>query len=47
MMSMKLSNIAILNIKRSDYRRIISLISKIVVINLMQNAGLTDKSGTL
>ena len=35
MMSMNLSDIAILNIKGSDYRCIISLISKNEVINLM------------
>ena len=38
MMSMNLSNIAILNIKGSDYSCIISLISKNEAINLMQNA---------
>ena len=42
-----LSNIAISNIKGSDYRCIITLISKKEVINLMQNAYLTEKSGTL
>ena len=47
MMSMNLSDIAILNIKGSDYRCIISLISKNEAINLMQNADLTKKSGTL
>ena len=47
MMSMNLSNIAILNIKGSDYCCIISLISKNEAINLMQNADLTEKSGTL
>ena len=46
-MSMNLSDIAILNIKDSDYRCIISLISKNEAINLMQNADLTEKSGTL
>ena len=46
-MSRNLSNIAILNIKGSDYRCIISLISKNEAINLMQNADLTGKSGTL
>ena len=46
MMSMNLSDIAILNIKGSDYCCIISLISKNEVINLMQNADLTEKSGT-
>ena len=47
MMSMNLSDIAILNIKGSDYRCIISLISKNEAINLLQNGDLTDKSGTL
>ena len=40
-------NIAILHIKGSDYRCIISLISKNETINLMQNSDLTVKSGTL
>ena len=47
MMSINLSDIAILNIKRSDYRCIISLISKSEAINLMQNVDLTEKSATL
>ena len=47
MMFMNLSNIAILNIDISDYRCIISLISKYEAINLLQNADLTEKSGTL
>ena len=47
MMSINLSNIAILNIKGSNYYCIISLISKNEAINLMQNADLTEKSGTL
>ena len=47
MMSMNLSNIAILNIKGSDYRCVISGISKNEAINLIQNADLTEKSGTL
>ena len=47
MMSVNLSNIAILNIKVSDYSCIISLISKIEGINLIQNADLTEKGGTL
>ena len=47
MMSMNLSNIAILNIKSSDYCCIISLISKNEAINLSQNTDLTKKSGTL
>ena len=37
-MSMSLNDIAILNIRGSDYRCIISLISKNEAINLMQNA---------
>ena len=44
MMSMNLTNIAILNIKDSDYRCIISLISKKEAIKLMQNAELTEKA---
>ena len=47
MMSLSLSDIAILNIKGSDDRCIIGLISKNEAINLMQNADLTEKSGTL
>ena len=47
LMFMNLSNTAILNIRGSDYRCIISLISKNEAINLMQNADLTEKSGTL
>ena len=47
MMSMNLSHIAILNIKGSDYRCIISLISKNEAINYMQNADLTKESRTL
>ena len=47
MMSMNLSDIAILNIKGSDYHCVISLISKNEAINVMPNADLTEKSGTL
>ena len=47
MMSVNLSNIAILNIKCSNYRCIISLISNNEAMNLMQNAYLTEKSGAL
>ena len=47
LMSVNLSGIAILNIKGSDYRCIISLISKNKAKNLLQNAGLTENSGTL
>ena len=46
-MSVNLSDIAILNIKDSDYRCIINLISKDEAIKLMQNADLTERSGTL
>ena len=42
-----LSDIAILNIKRSDYCCIINLISRNEAINITQNSGLTKKSGTL
>ena len=45
--SINFSVIAILNIKGSDYLCIISLISKYEAMNLMQNADLTEKSGTL
>ena len=44
---MKLSDIAILNIKGSDYGCIISGISKNEGISLIQNADLTKKSETL
>ena len=43
MMSINLSDIAVLNIKGSDYFCIISLISKNEAITLMQNADLTEK----
>ena len=46
-MSVNLSDIAILNIKGSDYRCIISLISKNEATKLRQNVKLTEKSGTL
>ena len=44
MMSMNLSDIAILNIKGADYRCITSEINKSEAINLMQNIDLTKKS---
>ena len=47
MTSLNLSDIAILNIKGSDYRCIISLISKNKAINLLQDANLTEKTGTI
>ena len=46
-MSVNLSDIAILNIKGSDFRCIISLISKNKAINLLRNVDLTGKNGTL
>ena len=46
-LSMNLSGVAILNIKGSDYRSIISGISKNEAINLMQKVDLTKKSRTL
>ena len=47
MMSANLSDIAILNIKCSDFRCVISLISKIEAIKLLENADLMEKDGTL
>ena len=47
MMSINLSDIAILNIKGSDYRCIISLVNKNEAINLLQNADFSEKSGIL
>ena len=47
MVSMNLCDIAVLNIKGSDYHCIISRISKNEAIKLMQNIDLTEKSGTL
>ena len=47
MMSINLRDIAILKIKCSGYRCIISLMSKNEAIKLMENAGLTQLSGTL
>ena len=47
MLSVNLSDSAILNIKVSNYHCFISLISKNEAINLLQNADLTEKSGIL
>ena len=47
MMCVNRSDIAILNIKGFDYHCIISVISKNGVINLMQNADMAEKNGTL
>ena len=47
LLSVNLSNIAILNVKSSDYCCIISLISKNDGINLMQNGDLTKETRKL
>ena len=47
MMSIILCDIAILNIKGSDYCCVISLISKNEAVNLLKNADLTEKCGRL
>ena len=47
MMSMNLSDIAILNIRGVDYCCIISRISKGEAVNLLQKADLNEKGGTL
>ena len=47
MMSMNLGDIPILNIKGSNHRCIISLISKYEAMQLIQNANLTEKNRTL
>ena len=47
MINVNLSDIAMLNIKGCDYHCIIHLIGKNEAINLLQNADLTEKSGTL
>ena len=46
MISINLSDIATLSIKGSDYRYIISLLTKNLVKNLMQNADLTERYKT-
>ena len=47
MMSMDLSDVAVLNIKGSHYFCIIKAISKHKAMKLMQNLDLTEKSRTL
>ena len=47
MISVNLSDIAILNVQGSDYGCIITSISKNEAINLLQNADLTEKRGTI
>ena len=47
MMSINFSDVAILNIKDSDYRCIISGISKSEAPKLSQNIDMTEKIGTL
>ena len=44
---MKLSEIAVLNNKRSDYCSIVTLINKNDAINSMQSTDFTQKSGRL
>ena len=46
-MSMKLSDIAVLKIKNADYRCMITEISKIKGIKLLQNIDLTETCGAL
>ena len=46
-MSINVNDIAILKIKGSNYRCIISIIGKNETINSLQNADLTEKSRTL
>ena len=43
MMSMNFNDIAIWNIKESDYRCVINRISKNEATNVMQNANMTEK----
>ena len=47
MMSVNLSDVAVLNIKGSDYCCIISLNSKTDATNLLENADLTEECGAL
>ena len=47
MLSVNLNDTAVLNLKGSDYRIIISLIIKNEAIDLLKNTDLTEKSGTL
>ena len=47
MMSMILSNIAVLNINGVDYRCVINVISKGEAVSLLQIVNLNGKSGTL
>ena len=47
MMSMNLTNIAILNIKVADYHCIITEIKRNEAIRVIQNADLNEKRGTL
>ena len=47
MVSISLSNIAIINIKGADYRCIINGISKSEAMKLMQNIDLTEKRKTI
>ena len=46
-MSMNSSNVAILTIKNTDYRCVVTGISKSETIKILQNIDLSEKSGTL
>ena len=47
MMSMNLSDIAVLNLNGADYRCVINRFSKCEAIYLLEKADLTEKCGTL
>ena len=47
MMPIKLNDIAILNIRSVNYRCVINEISKSEAVNLLQNADVSEKGGTL
>ena len=47
MMSIKLNDIAILNIRSVNYCCVINEISKSEAVNLLQNADVSEKGGTL
>ena len=47
MMSMDLNNIAIINIRGVDYRHVTNGISKSEIVNLLQNADLSEKGRSL
>ena len=47
MMPIKLNDIAILNIRSVNYPCVINEINKSEAVNLLQNADVSEKSGTL